>query len=245
MMVGVEGETGREFERWGHASLWVKPGELGRAVSFFKKESIQEVLMLGKIRPDCLLDYDQFDGAARLVWEKTKTRSPAAVLRAVVDFFEQNGLGVMDPFPFLEPYFCQPGVLTSAEPSTSLLEDVDFGLGIARRLADLDIGQTVIVKDRLVVAIEGLEGTDRTILRGGELAGPGIVAVKAGRREQEMRLDVPGVGLETIRMLVRAGGSALGIEAHQVAFFDQKEAVALAEAHGITIAVRKVLDGGA
>jgi UDP-2,3-diacylglucosamine hydrolase len=97
-----------------------------------------------------------------------------------------------------------------------------------------------VVKDRAVVAVEGMEGTDETIRRGGRLAGPGFVAVKAGRTSQDMRLDVPAVGLDTVRSLVRAGGGALGLDALKVAFFQKREALALAEARGIVIAVRKI-----
>jgi len=244
VVVGVDGETAPELESQVSAFRWVKPGELGKAISFLKEESIQEVLMLGKLRPALLFNRHHFDRAAKHVWEKTENKSASGVLRAVIGYFEENGFEVRDPLPLLNPFFCREGVLTAAPPSASLLEDIDIGLGVARRLADLEIGQTVIVKDRIIVAVEGLEGTDRAILRGGELVGPGIVAVKAGRSEQDIRLDVPGVGLETIRTLIKARGAALGIEVDKVAFFEREEAVALAEAHGITIAVRCVSRGG-
>jgi DUF1009 family protein len=119
-----------------------------------------------------------------------------------------------------------------------VLKDIDFGLGIARRAADLEIGQTLVVKDGAVVAVEGMEGTDRAIQRGGRLAGPGFIVVKAGRTSQDMRLDLPAVGLDTIKTLLRAGGAALGIEAVKVAFFQRQAAVGLADAQGASIVVR-------
>lgn len=243
-VVGVEGETEPKLEGRAGSFLWVRPGELGKAVRWLKSEDVRNVLLIGKVRPAALLAKDHFDAAAKLVWEKTASKSPARALRSVIAFLEQNGLEVRSPLPFLKPFFCREGALTGSLPSSSLLEDMDFGLAMARRLADWDVGQTVIVKDGIVVAVEGLEGTDQAILRGGELAGPGIVVAKAGRSDEDMRIDVPGVGLKTIKTLIRAKAVGLAIEAGKVAFFEKGEALALAEAHGIAIVARRVSEGG-
>jgi DUF1009 family protein len=121
-----------------------------------------------------------------------------------------------------------------------VLEDIDFGLGIARQAADLEIGQTLIVRDGAVVAVEGMEGTDRTIQRGGRLVGPGFVVVKAGRTSQNIKIDLPAVGLDTVKTMLRAGGAALGLEAGKIAFFQKQAAVSLADAHGASIVVRAI-----
>jgi DUF1009 family protein len=121
-----------------------------------------------------------------------------------------------------------------------VLKDIDFGLRIARKAADLEIGQTLVVKEGAVVAVEGMEGTDRTIQSGGRLAGPGFVVVKAGRTSQDMKVDLPAVGLDTIKILLRAGGAALGLEAGKVAFFQKQAAVRLADARGASIVVRSM-----
>lgn len=244
VVVGVEGETEPEFEAWASSFRWVKPGQLSQAVLFLKEQNIRAVLMLGKIQPAHLLSRNRFDAAANLVWARAESKSPPGVLQSVIDFFEKNGLEVKNPAPFFKSFFCREGMLTASQPSALLLEDMDFGLRIAKRLANWEVGQVVIVKDRIVVAIEGLEGTDRAILRGGELAGPGIVAVKAGRSKQDMRIDVPGVGLQTVKTLIQAGGAGLAIEANRVAFFEKEEAVRLAQSHGLTIVVRKIKRGG-
>lgn len=244
VVVGVEGEADRQLESRAASFQWVKPGELGRAVGFLKEEGVQAVWLVGRLKPTVLLGTDHFDEAAKLIWAKAKPRSPARLLRAVIDFFEESGLLVRSPLDFLEPFFCREGVLTSWRPSGDLIEEMDFGLELASRLADLEVGQTVVVKAGVVVAVEGLEGTDRAILRAGELAGPGTVVAKAGRSVQEMRIDVPGVGLETIKTLIQARARALAIEADKVAFFEREEAIALAEAQGIPIAARRVPQGG-
>ena len=110
-----------------------------------------------------------------------------------------------------------------------------FGWGIARKLADLDIGQTVIVKGKAIVAVEGIEGTDEAIKRAGELAGKGIVVVKVSRSYQDPRIDLPAVGLETVKSLIQAGGQGLGFEARKIPFFQKGEAISLADDHGVSI----------
>jgi len=110
---------------------------------------------------------------------------------------------------------------------------------LARSIADLDIGQTIVVKDKAIVAVEAMEGTDETIRRAGRLAGPGIVAIKVGRTRQDMRIDVPAVGLETMRVLVAVHGAALVFEAGRVPFFQKEEALALADANGIAVLARE------
>jgi DUF1009 family protein len=160
------------------------------------------------------------------------------ILDAAFAFLEDQGFKVLSPGPFLASYFCRPGVLTKATPTRAVLEDIVFGLRIARQAADLEIGQTLVVKGGAVVAVEGMEGTDRAIRRGGRLAGPGFVVVKAGRSSQDMRIDVPAVGLNTVKTLLQAGGVSLGIEARKVAFFQRQEAVFLADSQGVSIVVR-------
>ncbi len=240
VVAAVEGEASPRLEKAAGVFRWFKPGRLSGVVSFFLENGAREVVMLGKVRASAVFRPDNFDETAWKALQGLGDKSPLSFLGAAVAFLEGGGLQVLTPLAVLGPQFCQEGVLTAVEPTPAQLADIDFGLGLARRFADLDIGQTLVVKDRAVVAVEGMEGTDETIRRGGRLAGPGFVAVKAGRTSQDMRLDVPAVGLDTVRSLVRAGGGALGLDALKVAFFQKREALALAEARGIAIAVRKI-----
>jgi DUF1009 family protein len=129
-----------------------------------------------------------------------------------------------------------PGLLTPRRPLTDELErEMLFGYPIAKEIARLDVGQTIAVKNQIVVAVEGVEGTDLLIKRAGELAGPGVVIVKVSKPRQDMRFDVPVVGIQTIRNLVAAGAAGLCVTAGQSLFFDRAEAIAMAEEHGICI----------
>jgi hypothetical protein len=240
VVAAVEGEASPRLEKAAAVFRWFKPGKLSGAASFFLENGAREVVMLGKVQPNAVFRPDNFDEAAWDTLQGLADKSPFSLLGAAVAFLEGRGLQVLPPRAVLEPQFCREGVLTAVAPTAAQLADIDFGLGLARRFADLEIGQTLVIKDRAVVAVEGMEGTDETIKRGGRLAGPGFIAVKAGRTSQDLRLDVPAVGLDTVRTLVRAGGGALGIDALKVAFFQKEEALALAQARGVAIVVRKI-----
>ncbi len=240
VVLGIVGETRREVRSVAEVFASIRAGEVGKALAFFKENDVSGILLLGKVRPDIIFRPELMDGEARRLLSRVKERSATGILQAVSGFLEASGIRVLDPAPLLKPNFCRPGVLTRTRPSPECLADIDFGLRIARHTADLEIGQTLVVKARTVVAVEGVEGTDRTIRRGARLAGPGFVLVKAGRSVQDMRFDVPAVGLETVRALVREEGAALGLEAAKVAFFQRQEAVALADARGAAVVVRSV-----
>jgi DUF1009 family protein len=237
-VLGIEGETRPGVKRAADLFAVVKPGELGKALAFFKDNEVAEIMLLGKVRPGLVFRPDLLDAETRKLLKGVQERSATSLLEAAFGFLEASGLRVLNPASLLESYFCRPGVLTRKIPSSNLLRDIDFGLRLARQTADLEIGQTLVVKAGSIVAVEGIEGTDMTIRRGGRLAGPGFVVVKAARTTQDMRIDVPAVGLDTVKTLVRAGGAALGLEAAKVAFFQREAAVALADAHGAAIVIR-------
>jgi len=238
IVLGIEGETRPGVKRAAEVFVLVKPGEIGKALTFFKDNEVAEIMLLGKVRPDVVFRPDFMDAKARKLLREIKERSATSLLEAAFGFLEASGLRVLNPASLLESYFCRPGVLTRKTPSSNLLRDIDFGLRMARQTADLEIGQTLVVKAGSIVAVEGIEGTDMTIRRGGLLAGPGFVVVKAARTAQDLRIDVPAVGLDTVKTLVRAGGAALGIEAAKVAFYQREAAVVLADAHGAAIVTR-------
>ena len=242
IVVGIKGESSPGLKAAAEFFLSVRPGELGRALGFFKSQGISEVLLLGKVRPGVVFRRENFDAETWRRLEDVKIKSAPDLLEALFAWLEAQGIRVLNPGFLLAPHLCRPGVLTKAMPSRTVMKDIGLGLRIARQTADLEIGQAVVVKDGVVVAVEDLEGTDRAIRRGGRLAGPGFVVVKAGRTSQDMRVDVPAIGLGTVEALLRSGGAALGIEAGKVAFFQKDEAVSLADSRGIPIVVRTVGD---
>lgn len=240
IVAAVRGEADPRVIEGAAASEWVEPGWVSRVVSFFRENGVAEVVMAGKIDLRNTFRPAVLDESALHLLTSAKERTPAAILQAFIDFMARQGVEIINPSFLLEPFFCRAGLLTRQGHSSEVGEDINFGLKIARKVADLEIGQTVAVKQRTIVAVEGLEGTDETLRRAGELAGSGIVAVKVGRTCQDMRIDVPAVGLKTVETLVRAGAAALCVEAEKVAFFQREEAVCLAEAHHLTIVAREL-----
>ncbi len=210
-----------------------------KLVSFFKKKDVHQIIFAGKIRHRNMYSKDTFPLPLSSLLEGTENRNPDEIARAVFNYIESQGIEVMDPSRFLSDFFCEQGVLTKGKISPAAKEDVDYGWPLAKQMADLEIGQTVIVKDKAVVAVEAMEGTDEAIIRGGLLGGEGCVVVKVARTRQDARIDQPAVGLKTVQNLKKAGCSALCIEADKVLFMNKDKALKLAEQSGITVISRK------
>jgi hypothetical protein len=239
VVAGLRSEAVPDLKSRAEVFEWIGSAELEKMVSFFKSQGIREVIMVGKIDPRTVYKREHFDEALKQLVAQVKDKTPTSLLKSLIDYLGGQGIAVSDPTFLLAPFFCSEGVMTKAAPSPEVMEDIDFAWSKAKALADLDIGQTLIVKNKAILAAEGMEGTDEAIKRSGRLAGEGIVVVKVSRAHQDMRIDVPAVGLETMWNLVRVRAAALCIEALKVSFFQKEEALALADANGIAVVSRK------
>jgi hypothetical protein len=237
VVAGLRGAADEALKLRADAFEWIGPAEIAKLVAFFKDQGVREAILVGKVEHRSVFRKDLGDEAAALL-AGLRERTPTALLQAVVGYLEAQGIAVKDPAFLLRPHLCPAGVLGGMEPGPDAAADVEFGWPLAKRLADLDIGQTIVVKGRAVVAVEGMEGTDETIARSLRLAGPGVVVIKVGRTRQDTRFDVPAVGLATMRALVRARAAALAIEAGTMPFFQRDESLALADANGIAVIAR-------
>jgi len=234
-VAGLTGETNPRFSEIPAHMEWFSLSELDGLISYFKRNKVSDVIWAGKIRPDWLYKTGGREGVPPAFRIKLEEAAPSRILESAVEFLAVQGIRILDPTPFLTAHFCPPGAMTAAGVSASVAENADYGWAIARSLADLDIGQVVIVKNKSVIAVEGVEGTDAAIERAGRLAGPGTVAVKVSRTRQDPRIDVPAVGLDTVRALAAAGSAAMCLEAGKVAFFQKAESIALADSRGICL----------
>jgi UDP-2,3-diacylglucosamine hydrolase len=235
VVAGVRGEAAPELQAAADAFAWFRPSELDELVAFFEGHGVRQVVLVGKVDPIVLARRDQGDPALAALLDRLPDATPTSVLLSLIGLLGSRGLAVRDPGFLIARFFRPAGRLGRIDPSPEAAADIAFGRPMARGLADLDIGQTVVVKGRTVVAVEGLDGTDETIRRAGRLAGPGCVVIKTSRTRQDQRVDVPGVGLETVRACLQAGAAALCIEAGKVAFFQLEESAALSDEGGLAL----------
>jgi len=210
-----------------------------KVLAFFKKNNVNKIIFAGKIKHETIYSKEALGSPLSSLFENTKSKNPDEIVRAVFDYVEMQGIEVMDSSGFLFDLFCESGVLTRKPVSLKVKEEIEFGWPLAKKTADLEIGQTVVIKDKGVVAVEGMEGTDKTIERGGHIAGKDCVVIKVARTHQDIRIDQPTVGLNTVKSLINARCSALCIEAEKVLFLDKEKALNLAEKNRISIIARK------
>lgn len=214
--------------------VWLKLGQLSKMLSFFKRHGVEEVVFAGSINKPKALDIRPDFKAAKLLFQ-TRCKGDNALLEALVETLRQEGIQTVSPLTFVPSLKTPPGVLSKRKPSKEERRDVEFGWPLAKEFGRMDIGQCMVVHNEIVVAVEAMEGTNATILRAGELAGPGCVVLKVFKPGQEQDVDQPSVGLQTIETMVRAGASCLAVEASKSLLFDRDQALDKANEAGICI----------
>jgi len=236
---GIQGEFDPKLKKQADWFTVFEVKDFLKIIYWFKKKGVGECVFAGKIKHRIIYSKKVSDSPLFSLLKRTKTKSPDDILRAVFKYVERQGIDVIDLSTFLSDLFCKPGFLTSKKFTQSIQKEIEYGWPIAKKVADLEIGQTIVIKNKAVVAVEGMEGTDRVIIRGGELGGKNCVVIKVARTSQDIRIDQPAVGLNTIKNLKKAGCSALCIEAEKVLFIDKEKALKLAEQKGISVMAKE------
>lgn len=232
----LSGEASEEIEKVSSKVQWVKLGELGKLARFFKQETVREAIMAGQVRKPKL-----FSGHVRPDFDMVKVLATLqnwkdeSLLSAIADYLEKQGIRIIDSTTYLSDSLPAEGVLSKRKPTKKEWEDIAFGFRMAKQIAGLDIGQTVVVKERCVVAVESIDGTDETIRRGGRLGINNSVVVKVSRPKQDMRFDVPAIGLDTVRVAIDSGISTIALEAKRTILFDESESLKLANQAKLSI----------
>lgn len=217
---------------------WMSLGQLGRCIETLRRAGATRAVMAGQVRHVKIFSGILPDRLLLSVLLRLRARNTDALISAVADVMRDHGIDLLDSTAFLEPLLAAPGPIASRAPTGDEQADLEFGRGVADRVAGLDIGQTVVVKDLAVVAVEAMEGTDAVIERAGRLAGSGTRVVKVAKPAQDMRFDVPVVGLPTIEAMRAAGATALSVDAGRTLVFDLPEFVAAADRAGIAVVGR-------
>lgn len=234
--VGLKEETAKELEEKVDRMHWVSIAQVGSVPELLKGEGIQEVILAGQIKPERLLQREtQFDPLTRQLLKILPDRSGSSAMRMAVQFLEAQGFRVLDSSSFLKEWIPSPGVLTTRNPSPEEEEDLRYGLRLAQECARLSIGQMVVVRHKTVVAVEAMEGTDKAIVRAGQIAGEGCVVVKACEAGHDMRFDIPVVGPSTLSAMEESRARCLGVEARRTLLFERPNLIRLANEKGIAV----------
>jgi DUF1009 family protein len=230
-----QGETDETLEDHVERLQWVKLGQLGKIIDFFKQEGIRKAVFIGSITKINIFRDVRPDLKGLGLWNKINIKQDDAILRAVADRLEKDSIEVVASTGYVPELLFPKGILTSKKPTKDQMSDIVFGWEIARSLGNLDIGQCVVVRNKTVLAVEAIEGTDAAILRGGSLGKEKAVVVKLRKPNQDLRFDLPAIGMKTLDSMKEVHASVLAVEAEYALFFDRESVIQAANNAGIVI----------
>jgi UDP-2,3-diacylglucosamine hydrolase len=235
-VIALKEEAAPELEQMAERLHWVSLGELSKAIELMQSEGVTRAVMAGQVKHSKIFSLIRPDWKLAKLLLSLPRKNTDSLIGAVAKALAEEGISLVDSTLFLKPLLPEAGVLTRRAPSAGEAADMEYGLQLARQIAGMDIGQTVVVSDRACVAVEAMEGTDETIERAGRFAqGKNLVVVKVSKPGQDMRFDVPVVGLPTVETMKKAGATALAIDATRTLLFDREKLIELADIAGIAI----------
>ncbi|MDP8253782.1 MAG: UDP-2,3-diacylglucosamine diphosphatase LpxI [Candidatus Kaelpia aquatica] len=233
--VAIKGLTLSELEREVEELIWIELGQFQPLVDFFKKHEISSAIMAGNVKKEDLLKHLKLGPRVFAMMKGFANKSDMNLLDILAGELKKVGIDLLDARTFLDDYVVKKGCLTQKSPTDKEWEDIRFGWDLAKTVSSFDVGLTVIVKDRVALAIEAVEGTNEAIKRGAKLGGEGFVVVKVARPNQDMRFELPVVGLDTIKLLKELKASILAVEADKTLFFDVSDSIKEADENSISI----------
>jgi DUF1009 family protein len=236
VVVAIKEEASPQLAEKASQIHWLSLGEVSKLLELLAAERVDKVVLAGQVKHAQLFSSIKADGLLKGALGSLQRRNTDALIGAFVKMLEGRGLQVVDSTLFLKPLLPEPGTLTRRAPDASEQADIAYGREIAKKIAELDIGQTIVVGDRACVAVEAMEGTDATIERAATLSnGRRLIVVKVSKPDQDMRFDVPVVGPRTIQVMQRSNATALALDAGRTLLFERSRMIAEADAAGIAI----------
>lgn len=211
------------------------PGEVNRIEKILKEEELKQVTFLGKVHKRVLLQLHKFDKRAIEIIKNVKRLNDDEVMLLIVSEFEKIGIHVLDQTIFIKNLMIPAGVLGKHKPTKEQMEDVNYGFWLAKEMGKIDVGQSVVIKDKMAMAVEAIEGTDVCIKRGAKLAKRGATVVKVAKPNQDKRFDIPAVGLRTLKTMHKYKASLLAVEANETIIVEQEKVIQYADKHNIVI----------
>lgn len=234
-VAAIKEETDKRIETVAETFVWVGIGQLGKMISFFKNQGVERVIMAGQVKHVQIFSGALPDLRMLKMLYNLPRRNTDALIGGVADELVKEGIELIDSTYFVRDYLAREGVLTRRKPNEIERGNVEYGLHVANEIARLDLGQTIVVRANACVAVEAMEGTDATVRRAGKLAKGKLTVVKVAKPNQDMRFDVPVVGLPTVETMVKAGATCLCLTAGKTLIFDREEMIALADKNKISI----------
>jgi DUF1009 family protein len=239
-VAAIREETDSQIETVADRMVWVGIGQLGKMIRFFKREGVERVIMAGQVKHVRIFSNAIPDLRMLTMLMRLPKRNTTALIGAVADELAREGIELIDSTYFLRDHLPDAGVLTRRSPDERERGDIEYGLEIAREMARLDLGQTLVVRAKACVAIEAMEGTDAAIRRAGELVRGRLTVVKIAKPDQDMRFDVPVVGLPTVQSMIEAGATCLCLAAGKTLMLDREQMIDLANKQKISIVAAPV-----
>ncbi|MEW5758730.1 MAG: UDP-2,3-diacylglucosamine diphosphatase LpxI [Candidatus Omnitrophota bacterium] len=234
--IGIKGDTDKQVKNRSSKFYWISVCEFPKIIEIFKKENIQKAVMSGQVNPRHLFNKKILESEfIKTLLASVKKRQADAIFSSVCDMLKNAGIELLDSRLYLQDHIPQKGILTKKSPILEEQEDIEFGKNAAKIIGEVDIGQTVCVKNKTVIAVEAIEGTDATIRRAGFISRGSFTVVKTAKPNQDMRFDIPVVGLGTIKNLIKAKVSCLAIEADKTLVLDKQACINLADKFNISI----------
>jgi UDP-2,3-diacylglucosamine hydrolase len=235
-VIAIKEEADPQLAQQAQRVHWVSLGELSKTIDLLHQEGVGQAVMAGQVKHNRIFSSIRPDWKLAKLLFALPRKNTDALIGAVAKVLEDEGIHLVDSTLFLKPLLPDVGVLTRRSPNDHEAADIAYGLGVARHIAAMDVGQTVVIADQACVAVEAMEGTDETITRAARIAsGKPLAVVKVSKPKQDMRFDVPVVGLPTIATMKAAGATALAVDAQRTLFFDRATLIAAADEAGIAI----------
>lgn len=234
-VIAIKEETDSRIDEVADSVQWVNIGQLSKMIDYFKKQGVKKAIMAGQVK-----HVQIFSGAVpdmrmlKMLWNLPK-RNTDSLIGGVADEMAKEGIELIDSTHFVQDHLAAKGVLAKRAPTDIERENLEYGLHVADEIARLDLGQTIVVRAKACVAVEAMEGTDATIKRAGEIANGKLTVVKVAKPDQDMRFDVPVIGIPTVQTMVDAGATCLSVTAGKTLIFDREETLALADKNKICI----------
>jgi DUF1009 family protein len=236
VVAAIKEETFREIESCGYPVHWLGLGQLGKLVKVFKKAGVSRAIMAGQVKHIQIFGSSLPDLTMIRMLAGLKQKNTNTIIGGVARVLEENGITLVDSSALLKPHMAPEGNLTRRGLSSRERADMEYGRPIAHKIALMDIGQTVVVRDKAIVAVEAMEGTDATVRRAGELVRKkNLTVIKVSKPRQDMRFDIPVVGLRTIENMIESGATALIMDAHRTLTLDREKFVELADKNDVCI----------